>query len=233
MQNSCVIVSPPTTPFLCWHLVNRGDICPWKPGCLSQQPVTILTSHGALLSHAWDHEGHKMSWVGSRWGRVKQSDVIGFFCHPTDRPSTCAFNTALGQSPHYPHTSHPSPSLPPCSDLNSPSRMDTWGRADRRQEKKQPFYFNGPAIVRWRWKTILSSLSSSLLHNELRVLWWLNSNVNGFTIASPAPLLKPILDPAITFPSLFPPLSLSLSVFFFALPFPIPVRNNGTLMHSG
>ncbi len=45
------------------------------------------------------------SWVGSRWGRVKQSGVTGFFYNPTGRPLTRAFTPALGHPPHYPRTS--------------------------------------------------------------------------------------------------------------------------------
>lgn len=44
---------------MCLVKGNRDNICPWKPGCLSLPPATILASHGALLSQAWGHEGHR------------------------------------------------------------------------------------------------------------------------------------------------------------------------------
>lgn len=172
------------------------------------------------------------SWVGSRWGRVKQSGITGFFYNPTDRPSTRALTPALGHPPHQPRTSRSSPSLPACSDLDSPSRLDTWGWAGRRQEKNQPLYFNGPVIVRWRWKTILSPLYPPLASSASSEFWgdWIPTRMDlqlqarrhywslFYTLQSLAHLCFPLF----------------LCLFrIFSFPFPTLARHNDTLMHSG
>lgn len=152
----------PPTPFLCGHLGNRGDICPWKPRCLSRLPATILASHGALLSHAWAHEGHsEVGGVESSGGEREWSSQDFSVTEPTvPQPVPSPLPWVTHGTIHAPPAHLPL--CPPDLTSAAPHVWTTEAEAAGSRSEIQTRYFNGPVIVRRRWKTILSTFNSLL-----------------------------------------------------------------------
>lgn len=193
-----------------WHL-SLGSMIPEPTTCHN---IGLPLCTGQPCVKPWRTSG--VGWAGSRRGEgeaVRCNRIFLWSNRPSLDPCLSAPALVAHLITHVPPTH-----LPLCPPALTSTAPHVWtpeaGLVGGGREKTSRFIL----VVQWLWDGDgkLFSLLSALLLYELRVSWWLNSKENGFTIASTAPLLEPILDPAIALPSLFPPLSLSLSGFFLS-----------------